>query len=72
MQSTDWWERHPQVDIGTYQEKQKLKDTYPASKPNARKNVDISRGSAHNVRLECGVQHAGYIDITNVKASDLP
>jgi hypothetical protein len=65
MLSTECKGRYPQAHTGKCGEKKLTKNTYPASRTNAQGRNDIHRDSANNVRLECRMQPAGYIDGTN-------
>jgi hypothetical protein len=49
----EWWERHPQPNMGTYGEKKLMKTTNPVSGANAEGSNDIPRDGANNVGLEC-------------------
>jgi hypothetical protein len=60
----EWWERQPQANMGKYGEKKLMTNSDPASGANAEGSNDISRNSANNVRLECPMKKAGYIDST--------
>jgi len=51
--STEWWERPSEVNMGTSESENEMKDTNPAREVNAKGKDDILGDSTNNIRLEC-------------------
>jgi hypothetical protein len=68
--STEWRESQPQANTSKYGEKNLMKNTYPASGANAEGSNDMPWDGANNVRLECRMHQAGYIDGTNERGGN--
>jgi hypothetical protein len=66
----EFWQRLPLASMGISRGKELMNGNCPVSRVNPKRSNDMPRDGANNFGLECHMQHAGYVDVTDYNRTD--